>query len=1054
MGLNLNVSNSLSQLVDQLAEKFKQPLPTIFHPHYVVTQTEGMNNWLKIEIAARLGITANVQFLKPNDLITHVYYLLAGPYDQVLGTHSLQWILYEALNDTQFKSKFRHIAQYYDQSDIKRIAMAEKVADLFDQYQIYRPEMIEEWNSSSSAGDVESNWQKYLWLACVEKVGDKMPDKTRIAKFILRSLEDPHNQDTLKNRIPFINFFGISIITSYHLQVFHKLAEFIDVSFNLLNPAPDIYWFEDKSEKYLAKWKNRERLQPHTYEAPIEGNSLLTNWGKVIQDTFGLFFEEDIFLNQYRDQGIEPNTHSLLSKIQNDIYLNAVRDDRNNLLHSDLSDGSLSINSCFTPVREVEVLYNYLTQLVDANPDRYSPRDIVVMVTDIDLYAPFIKAIFDSAPYKYPYAIADERLDQGDSLFGAVNAILQLDTQSLKAEEVIQLLDWNLIKRRFQLNDISLLRQAVDLANIRFGIHGDEGDDTVHVSWQNGLNRIMYGICMQTEDQYCLDTGCFYPVDIAEGERAEELIRFTHFVNVLIDFLSQQNAERTLADWGDYMIRLVNNLIYFAEEEENQDYQVLLSYVEKINLLSFEDTEKISYSVFRHNFLNIISGESRTANFASGGITFCSLIPMRSIPFKIVALLGMNAAQFPRKEIQSGFNMIQQKPKKGDRNLKDNDKHLFLETVLSAQEHLFISYIGKNVKDNTSLPPSILVDELIDYIVSGITDSNEEDALETLVIQHPLHSFTPQPLGVSNYMGIKGHSYDPKSFIKPGTEKREPINELSIQELVSFFKDPFAYYYKQVLNINYDERDLLLRETELFELDRIDLWLVKNDLLILEEEQLSDYIDSGIKKGTLPLKNVAVHALAELGEELKGTKKRLQNYVDGHSEKSLPVALDIDGMVISGNIENIFNDKILMVTFSSDNTKHLLELYIYYLLAQASGAPYNAVLIDHKKGTVLQFSGGMIDDKAAKDRLSYLVQLYRGAHQELFIFHPNFENDPKKLEKQDHKALQKAVENLCKYNYYIAREYQAGLFESQSTFEQYIENSRLVFSDLYAILQH
>src|SRR5690606_10971001 len=121
--------------------------------------------------------------------------------------------------------------------------------------------------------------------------------------------------------------------------------------------------------------------------------------------------------------------------------------------------------------------------------------------------------------------------------------------------------------------------------------------------------------------------------------------------------------------------------------------------------------------------------------------------------------------------------------------------------------------------------------------------------------------------------GIKGHSYDPKSFIKPGTEKREPINELSIQELVSFFKDPFAYYYKQVLNINYDERDLLLRETELFELDRIDLWLVKNDLLILEEEQLSDYSDSGIKQGTLPLKNVALHALAELGEELKGTKK-------------------------------------------------------------------------------------------------------------------------------------------------------------------------------------
>src|SRR5690606_33081518 len=128
-------------------------------------------------------------------------------------------------------------------------------------------------------------------------------------------------------------------------------------------------------------------------------NALLTNWGKVIQDTFGLFFTDENFLNEYQDEGIEPDPRFLLSKIQHDIYNNSVGSDRNPLNIQDINDGSISINSCYTPVREVEVLYNYLVHLVDQHPNHLSPRDIVVMVSDIDAYAPYIKAIFKSAPY-------------------------------------------------------------------------------------------------------------------------------------------------------------------------------------------------------------------------------------------------------------------------------------------------------------------------------------------------------------------------------------------------------------------------------------------------------------------------------------------------------------------------------------------------------------------------------------------------------------------------------------------------------------------------------
>src|SRR5690606_19753237 len=224
----------------------------------------------KIQIAKQLGISANCQFLKPNDIITQVYFLLDGPREQVLSIDNLQWLIFGLLDDPMFKRRYPSVSQYYEnQEDIKRMALAEKVADLFDQYQIYRPEMIREWNSIDSYDLYETNWQKHLWIETKNKIGGKIPDKTRIGKFIIESLKNPSQQQKLKDKIPQIEFFGISIITAYHLEIFHELANYINISFNLLNPSPSIYWFEDKSPIQIARWNSKARREEPLYSAPI-----------------------------------------------------------------------------------------------------------------------------------------------------------------------------------------------------------------------------------------------------------------------------------------------------------------------------------------------------------------------------------------------------------------------------------------------------------------------------------------------------------------------------------------------------------------------------------------------------------------------------------------------------------------------------------------------------------------------------------------------------------------------------------------------------------------
>ncbi|MGI8636189.1 MAG: exodeoxyribonuclease V subunit gamma, partial [Segetibacter sp.] len=520
----------------------------------IVTQTEGMNNWLKIKIAGNLGVVANCKFLKPNDLVNDIYYKLGSQNKQALSPAILQWVLFTLLSAKEFQDEFRKIANYYTNDDVKRMALAEKVADLFDQYQIYRPEMIRGWNDNPTGFDVNNGWQKFLWIKAKEILGDTMPDKTVIGKSIIESLKNPIQQKKLQSLIPNIHVFGLSIITTYHVHIFYELAKFINVTFHLLNPAPAVYWFEDKSEKQIALWRQKSKVKLSKTDLQSAGNPLLTGWGRVLQDTFSMFFESEEFLNQYLDvESPEPATSSLLGRIQNDIFNNNDSAGRNEITENDINDGSITINACYTTAREVEVLYNYLVYLVDQKSENLSARDIVVMVSDIDAYAPYIKAVFNSAQYKFPFTIADESFTISDNLFSALHSILALSEDNFKAEEVLQLLDSNYIRTRFSLSDLELIRKAVDKANIRFGIEGRMEDETIYVSWKNGIRRIMYGICMSGEDEYKLDGYTTYPLDIAEGEDSFELIRFCHFAEVLISTIEERKYARTITEWGEYI---------------------------------------------------------------------------------------------------------------------------------------------------------------------------------------------------------------------------------------------------------------------------------------------------------------------------------------------------------------------------------------------------------------------------------------------------------------------------------------------------------------------
>lgn len=1008
MSIKLRVSNSLSRLSENLSHELADMELGVFLPVCIVTQTEGMNSWLKQEVASKIGIAANLKFLKPNDLIHQVYRLLGGKFIIPLTAESHSWLLFNLLGAQEFKNKFKAISSYFSgtkaDSDLKRMSIAEKVADLFDQYQIYRPEIIAKWNKGTQPVDSQEAWQHYLWTESKKLLADQLPDKTEMADFIFQELKKPHQQQKLQQEMPGVQIFGLSVITKFHIELFHAIGSCIDLTFHLLNPAPEIYWFDDRSAKLMAFLQRKGWADRSESSA---GNVLLTTWGKVIRNTFELLFQSDEIINDYESVGSEyPGKRTLLQVIQSDIFENLTDAERLPITEAMLQDGSITINSCFTPAREVEVLYNYLVHLIDIRKESISARDVVVMVSDIDVYAPYIKAVFSNAPYKFPFSIADERVENSDSIVSALEHILQLTPLNFKAEEVLQLLDSSFIRSRFGISDINLIRSVVNDANIRFGIAGNTEDDTRFVSWKYGLKRIMYGLCMNGEEAYQSENETIYPLDRIEGQTSFELIRFQHFIEVLTSFIEEREQSRSVADWAKYIEETLYNLVIDPDTDAEEDLTWLLQRLEQYVAIQGVLTEPISYLVFAESYVQTLSANTRSSSFAMGGITFCSLIPMRSIPFKVVALLGLNFDKFPRKENPLSFNLMEFEKKKGDRNVKDNDKHLFLETLLSAKKYFYLSYIGQNANDNTHLPPSSLVDEFMDYL-----QKKAPVGLNQLVQKQPLHSFsklyTSADPKLYNYLDDGNTSVD-FQFTNPESGKAVFESVISTKTFIAFFKHPVKVYFNNVLEIYYNNDDELLAETELFELDSLQTWGLKEQLLTTNADELSLLTGRLLRTGRLPLKNSATVEVKKILDRVEPIQKLVKEITGSLDSQLVPIEIvtNTGKSALTGSIK-VFGDKLIVICWSKSITKYQIEGYIQLLMLSAMGVKATLYFIEGENESVKQVSG--FAQSEALQEIEAMLEMFVDGHVAPIAFWSGLKINWKKAETLDFLGYKKQV---------------------------------------------
>ena len=990
-GLNIFTSNHLEILAEQLAMIFREPLFSPISTEIIVVQSRGMERWVSMELARHSGICANCAFPFPNAFLREMFYKLIpdlpdeSPFDPVTMTFRIMKILPECIQLPGFESLERYLAD--DTKGMRLFQISQKIADLFDQYLVFRPGMIFGWERGK-----EDHWQANLWRKLSS--GKEKMHRAWLRKALFDKIRNQsHEIENFPHRI---SIFGISYLPPFYLETFVQISKLTQVNLFLMNPCRE-YWGDIVSDKEIKKIQGKY-AQPNgtTEELYLEkGNRLLSSMGTLGRNFFSLISGLDCRMYEQFEDKYE---HNMLSEIQSDILQ---LKDRKETVVTDF-DASIQIHSCHSPMREIEVLHDNLLAMFEEDPD-ITPKDIIVMTPDIELYAPFVQAVFDGQTdeaLRIPFTIADQSVRKESRVIDGFMSILDLKDSRLGAISVMALLESPSIKEKFGLadSDIEIAERWIKETNIRWGIDAESRRKMglpgfSENTWKAGIDRLLLGYAMPGFERQMFSG--ILPYDHVEGDEVKVLGKFLKFLDLVFTCIDSLDQVRTLSGWHTTLVEILEQFFALDEDAEHEIRvlrQILDDMSKQENLSGFD--KLIEIEVVRSYLGNLLKHEHFGTGFISSGVTFCAMLPMRSIPFKVICLLGMNTDAFPRESQTLGFDLMKINPRIGDRSRRNDDKYLFLEALVSARKKFYISYVGQSIKDNSLIPPSVLVSELIDYIKEGF-DLSEE----WVVTLHRLQAFSPEYYKVNN----KLFSYSRENFIArrniydeqkeiPSlnsaklTEPNQKWKKLEIDNLCAFFGNPARFLFEKRLGIYLYETIAVSDEREKFSLDNLEKYLIGQDLVEnrLSGSDLNDSLSLQKAMGQLPHGNVGDYVFNEMSVDAEAFVRKTKKHIKGEPFDDLEIEIDIAGYNLFGRLTDIHEHGLIQIRYANVKPKYLLNTWIYHLILNVlddNSYPAKSFLIC--KDTAWEFAQA----KNSKDVLKSLFKLFwKGMSEPLHFF--------------------------------------------------------------------
>ncbi len=1003
----LYTGNDAATLADALGGRLRtQVRENPLVPARILVPQTGLRRWLQVHLAEKLGVFANVDFLAPAEFAWNLLRAARPdlPRRSPFEPDVLRWHLHALLGEPLEGGALAPLREYLagEGDPLRRYALAGELAHVYERMQGYRREKLLRWERGGDRDD----WQAELWRRLVARAGG-VSRAARVESWLRDFDPDyPGNESRGDQPAPpglpaHVHAFACANVSPDVLRMLGVAARHCEMDFFL--PLP--------SREYLGDTpRSRREVRARLLEKD-GGNPLVTSLGGAAAEFLELLYgyehvQPDTEVDLFDEDGIKRDT--LLGRVRDDILDHRVarEDDR-----AALPDDSIQFHACHTVLREVQTLHDRLLAMFAADPT-LKPRDIAVMMPDMAAYRPAIEAVFGGVPEHdprfIPYNLGDVPMGAAHPASHLFLSLLDAPKSRWSASEILDVLAVPGVSRRFDLasNELEQLSRQLKESGVRWG-EDERARAQVggyrEFSFAFGLDRMFAGFACGDDDDDALVAGVA-PLAGIEGAA------FAH-MDALLAVL---DAYRRLREWSAHEFgaaewqRRLNALFDDLYESDSTDIAesralermrgALEDLVEHTQAASVQSLAWADLRAFLRERLN--EPDPRQQLF-SGGVTFCGMVPLRVVPFRVICLLGMDEAAFPRRD-SGGLDPLARdaragKRERGDRSVREDDRLLFLQLIASARDIFYVSWIGRDAHSNEVLAPSVVVAELMDVLREGYlappVDEHTRDAQDKLLPQlQPLHPFDP-----ALFDAAAPRSYRREWLAAAGTPEAQaaigpfapeaplprietaPSTTLTLDELRRFLLDPARGFLEHGLELKLprDARDDADDEP-LSPGDGLTRWSLTRALLEFGEGNASADRDLLRARGQLPPGALGDEALREAHVRADALRSAVLQFTGNAAP--LPAenlrAEWSDGARLEGAPAVVYPGGVLHVRPGEIDGRHVLRAWLEALLCAAVGVDRRVVLVGlDDKGETCSFELPKLEREEARERLRALMEL-------------------------------------------------------------------------------
>jgi exodeoxyribonuclease V gamma subunit len=1002
MALHLHRAERTDLLADGLGALLADPLADPFAEELVLVPARGVERWLSQRLSHVLGCTrgggdgvcAGVVFRSPGSLISEI----TGTADNdPWSPEAMTWPLLEAIDSSLDEPWCRTLAKHLghfdsnaDEAELRkgrRYAVARRLAGLFVSYARQRPQLLVDWLDGQPGGlDADLAWQPELWRALVAAVPAD-PPHIRHEKTVARLREGPAD---LPSRL---SLFGHTRLACTDVQLLDALATHHDLHLWLPHPSDELW-------QALAGMHGAIARRDDTSHRAV-GHPLLATLGRDLRE-LQRSLPTDLRTDEYLPG--EERPHTLLGWLQSDIAANALRPQGRTLA---ADDRSVQIHNCHGPARQVDVLREVLLGLLQDDPT-LEPRDILVMCPDIETYAPLIVADFGLGDvvhgahpaHRLRVRLADRSLIQTNPLLGVASQLLALAGSRVTASEVLNFAQAAPVRARFGFTDDDLedITRWVRQANIRWGFDRQHRRpyhvDFVQNTWRFGIDRVLAGVAMSEDSHAWIDATL--PLDDVSSNRVQLAGQFAEFVGRLQHVVDSLTGARPLREW---LAALTDGITLLAHIDDSDIWQA--SQMQREFALALADAGPRAGTLLRLPDIRALldrhlAGRPTRANFRTGTLTVCTMVPMRSVPHRVVCLVGLDDGVFPRLSVVDGDDVLARNPMAGDRDIRSEDRQLLLDAIGAATEKLVITYTGANEYSGQPRPPSVPLAELLDAL--DMTTPNKIRG--RIVVEHPLQPFDVRNVIPGELVPKVPFSFDPTVLraarAATGERTQQPkfiagplapprADDVILADLVGFFKDPVKGFFR-ALEFTLPRDVDGVQDAMPVDINNLEEWTVGDRMLsdILRGMTPDDARQAEWRRGTLPPGRLGWRKVNEVRDQVVLLAAAAQQHRPTDA-RAYDVDIDLgSGRRLTGTVSPVYGERLVSVTYSKLDGKHLLESWIplLALAAHDAGRDWSAVCIGRpKRGTTPRVEG-LGRPRGAAAVLRELVAIYDAGRRE------------------------------------------------------------------------